>query len=112
MILTDQNGTQHELCDLVNLDYTLSRWFRNYYFSPRNAKIWKSKVTHFNKHTGIFRERIKDASGNGFTYKIGRIQPNGEVETVVFNLTPAESLKEYHKINQISQTAQSLKPLG
>ncbi len=100
MILTDQNGTQHELCDLCNLDYTLSRWFNNTYFSARNAKIWKSKVTHFNKHTGIFRERIKDASGCGFCYKIGRIKPDGEVETVVLNLTASESLKEYHNLTR------------
>ena len=100
MILTTETGTSIELNDIVNLDTILSRYFNNRYFSAANAKIWKSKVTHFCRNSGYFRERIKDASGQGFCYKIGQVQPDGETETILFNLTASKSLQLFRKFQE------------
>jgi hypothetical protein len=97
MQLTDQNGNTHELNDLVNLDLILGRYFENRYFSEKNAKEWKSKVTHFCKNSGYFRERIK-APISGFCYKIGKILPDGKIMQIYNHLTATDSLKTYRDV--------------
>jgi hypothetical protein len=97
MILTTETGASIELNDLCNLDHVLSRYFNNRYFSAQNQKIWKSKVTHFDKINGYFRERIK-APRSGFCYKIAQIKPDGSITQIHNQLTAAESLKTYREI--------------
>ena len=99
MILTDQNGTTHELNDLVNLNYILGRYFEDRYFSEKNAKQWKSKITHFCKNSGYFRERVKSPT-SGFCYKIAQILPDGKVMQISNQLSPTESLNLFKSLSK------------
>jgi hypothetical protein len=98
MILTDQTGKSHELNDICNANFLLGLYFGNRYFSEKNAKVWKSKITHFCKNSGIFRERIKDVSGQGFTYKLAQILPDGKIQEIDNLLTTAYSLEVYKQL--------------
>jgi hypothetical protein len=103
------NGQTEQLNDLVNLDFFVSRSVsKNQYFSPREVAIWKSKVTHFDSKTGIFRERVKGPHGS-FVYKIAQVTEQGEVINLtdagnhVFlpsYLTAAESLTTYKQLTK------------
>jgi hypothetical protein len=97
MILTDQTGNKYELNDICNLDHILRRWFDNSYFSEKNSRVWKSKVTHFCKNSGYFRERIKSPY-NGYVYKIAQILPDGKIQEIDNLLTTSYSLEYYRRL--------------